>query len=432
MCRKKTVYNENTYKNYRNKLHKLLKNAERSYYNEQILTNKNNIRKTWSIIKTIINKNKSDQNKQIKFMLSDGSVTDDKQMVAEKFNEFFVNVGPNLAKKIPEQKQNPLDFLKNMISNTIYLSPVTPSEVISIMGSCKDSSPGFDDIKISPLHCVFQHIANPLSYICNLSLTHGVFPETLKTANVIPLFKKDNQMFFNNYRPVSLLSTFSKILEKVMYERLLDFLNEHKILFQYQFGFRKNHSTQLALTVLMDKLIKSIENGDHVIGVFLDFSKAFDTVDHSILLNKLHHYRIRGSALDWFRSYLSNRQQFVTYNDVSSGTKVLKCGVPQGSILGPLLFLIYINDLANICKHTMPIFFADDSNLFINGKDASKIELELNEELSNIASWLKINKLSLNVDKTQFMIFSRKQNQIENIEIRIEGQIIERVTQTKL
>ena len=181
----------------------------------------------------------------------------------------------------------------------------------------------------------------------------------------------------------------------------------------------------------MDKLIKSIENGDHVIGFFLDFSKAFDTVNHSILLNKLHHYGIRGSALDWFRSYLSNRQQFVTYNGVSSGTKVLKCGVPQGSILGPLLFLIYINDLANTCKHTMPIFFADVSNLFINGKDVSKIEQELNEELSNIASWLKINKLSLDVNKTQFMIFSRKQNQIENIVIRIEGQIIERVTQTK-
>ena len=214
-----------------------------------------------------------------------------------------------------------------MISNTVYLSPVTPSEVISIMGSCKDSSSCFDDIKIWPLRCVFQHIANPLSYICNLSLTHGVFPETLKTANV-SLFQKDNQMFFNNYRPVSLLCTFSKILEKVMYERLLDFLNEHKILFQYQFGFRKNHSTLLALTVLIDKLIKSTENGDLVVGIFLDFSKASDIVDHSILLNKLHHYGIRGSALDWFRSYLSNRQQFVTYNDVSPGTKVLKCGVP--------------------------------------------------------------------------------------------------------
>ena len=178
-----------------------------------------------------------------------------------------------------------------------------------------------------------------------------------------------------------------------------------KFFFQYQFGLKKNNSTQIALTVLMDKPIKSIENGDHVIGIFLDFSKAFDSVDHSILLDKLHHYGIRGSALDWFRSYLSNHQQFVTYNDVSSGTKVLKCGVARGSILGPLLFPIFINDLADICKHTMPIFLADDSNLFINGKDASKIELELNEELSNIASWLKINKLSLNVNKTKFMIF---------------------------
>ena len=126
-----------------------------------------------------------------------------------------------------------------MISNTMYLTPVTSSEVISIMGSWKDSSPGSDDIRISPLCCAFQHIVNPLSYICNLSLTHGVFQETLKTANGIPLFKKENQMFFNNCRPVSLLCTFSKILENVMYERQLDFPNEYKIIFQYQFGFRK-------------------------------------------------------------------------------------------------------------------------------------------------------------------------------------------------
>ena len=173
-----------------------------------------------------------------------------------------------------------------------------------------------------------------------------------------------------------------------------------------------------------------MDNGDHVIGVFLDFSKAFDTIDHLIIL-KLHHYGIRGSALDWFRSYLSNRQQFVTYNYVSSDTKTIECGVPQGSILGPLLFLIYINDLANICQYTMPILFADDSYLFINGTDVRKIELELNEELRNIASWLKINKLSLNVNKTQYMVFTRKLNKIENIVLRVEGQTIERVTQTK-
>ena len=221
-----------------------------------------------------MNKNKGDQSKQTKFRISDGSVTDDKQAVAEIFNDIFVNVGPNLAKKISEQQQNPLNFLKNVISNSIYLTPVTPSEVVNITGSCKDSSPGFDDIKIPRLRCALHHIADPLSYVCNSSMTLGVFPDRLKIANVISLFKEDNQMCFDNYRPVSLICTFSKIFEKVMYVRLLDWLNQHRILFEYQFGFRKkNHSTQLALTVLMDRLIKSMDNGDHVIDVFLIFQK---------------------------------------------------------------------------------------------------------------------------------------------------------------
>ena len=283
---------------------------------------------------------------------------------------------------------------------------------------------------ITSLHSS-KYIAQPLSYICNLSLKEGIFPEELKIANVIPLFKKDNAMVFNNYRPVSLLCTLSKVFERMMYNRLMDFLNENKILFEYQFGFRKNHSTQLALTFLMDKLINSIENGDHVIGVYLDFSKAFDTVDHTILLNKLNHYGIRGAALNWFQSYLLNRKQFVTYNGSKSCTKELKCGVPQGSILGPLLFLIYINDLAGICKHIMPIFFADDSNLFVNGTDLKVMESQLNDDLCSVSTWLKVNKLSLNIDKTQFMMFSRKKYKNHNVDLKIEGQSIDKVHHTK-
>ena len=149
----------------------------------------------------------------------------------------------------------------------------------------------------------------------------------------------------------------------------------------------------------MDKLINSIENGDNVIGVYLDFSKAFDTVDHNILLNKLNHYGIRGAALNWFQSYLLNRKQFVTYTGSKSCTKELKCEVPQGSIFGgPLLFLIHIHDLAGICKHTMPIFFADDSNLFVNGTDLKVMESQLNDDLCSVSTWLKVNKLSLDID----------------------------------
>ena len=164
----------------------------------------------------------------------------------------------------------------------------------------------------------------------------------------------------------------------------------------------------------------------NVVAVFLNFSKAFDTVDHSILLFKLEHHGIRGPALKWFKSYLSNRMQSVTYDNEKSVLKELQCGVPQGSILGPLLFLIDINYLALICQYTMPIFFADDSNLFLEGNKLNAIRSRLNEELENISTWLKVNRLSLNIGKTQFMIFTRKNIKDEDIGLYIEGTEIEK------
>ena len=216
-----------------------------------------------------------------------------------------------------------------------------------------------------------------------------------------------------------------------MYNRLLEFLETYKILTNSQFGFRKSLSTYMALMTLMDRLITSLENNEHVIGIFLDFSKAFDTVDHAILLKKMSHYGIRGNALKWFESYLSNRKQYVTYNGISSVTKTVKCGVPQGSILGPLLFLIYINDLCSVCKHTFPILFADDTNLFTSGKEIKTLETNINNELSHISIWLKVNKLSLNIKKTHYMIFRKRKKDSLNVKLSIDGELINEVDKTK-
>ena len=216
-----------------------------------------------------------------------------------------------------------------------------------------------------------------------------------------------------------------------MYNRILDFLNKHKILNKYQFGFRTNHSTYMALIILLENLMKALENGESAIGIFLDFQKAFDTVNHSILLDKLCIYGIRGPALSWITSYLSNRCQYVVCNGFESECKYISCGVPQGSILGPLLFLLYINDLPAVSKLFMPILFADDTNLFCTSHNVNMLVDDINTELVNVYAWVQSNKLSLNIDKTNYMLFSPKCACRPAKNIVIDGQSIVEVNETK-
>ena len=387
------------------------------------------MKKTWSIIKEVLNKKRSSKiNDTFKY---NNQTTTDKDIIANKFNEYFVNIGSTLASSIPQGGPSYKTYLPPPNEHTIYLEPTNTDEVTKIITNLSNSAPGHDEVKLDDIKPVMCNLIQPLTYIVNLSLIQGIFPNELKKAKIIPLYKANDPMLFNNYRPISLLPLFSKLFERIMYNRLIKFINKHKLLYKYQFGFRKDHSTYMALIILIDKITAALDRGDFTVSVLIDFRKAFDTVDHDILLDKLYHYGIRGVAFEWIKSYLSDRQQQVSYNGSTSSYKTMNCGVPQGSILGPLLFIIYINDLSNVSNILTSVLFADDTTLIASDCNLTTLIHRFNTELVNIVHWLNANRLSLNIDKTNFMIFRPKNRNDNRPDITINGSRINEVEKAK-
>ena len=424
-----TLHNKTLYNQYKNKLRSLINTAKKTHYERLISTNKNNCKKMWDIIKEVINNKKAKSD--IDEILINNEICTDKQKITDSFNNYFINIGPELANSIPPSVGHHLDYMGNPNNNSLYLTPITPTEVTNQLLKLKRSAPGNDEIDPAILKQVSVLIAIPLTYAFNLCFEQSIVPNELKIARVTPVPKAGDLKLTQNYRPISILPVLSKIFEKLVYTRIYSFLQQNNILNENQFGFRKGYSTEMALSSFIEKITSSLDKGQHSVGVFLDLKKAFDTVNFNILFDKLSHIGIRGNPLNLLKSYLNNRKQTVTISSFKSPLKNTLCGVPQGSILGPLLFLIYINDLPNALTSSFPIMYADDTNIFYSGKSLTEIENSLNSDLTTLSNWLSANKLSLNLNKTHSMLFTLN-NRLKSYKpkIKINNSQIESINST--
>lgn len=412
----------------RNQVQKEIKTAKSSFFSDKIEESKNDSKGLWQHLKDLGYKGEKKGKSNIVLNI-EGENCHEADKIANHFNSFFTNIASVLVQKLPKPK---LEFNvdseifkkfykeKNSNNSLFCLKSVTEEFVLKELNKMNPhKSTGLDDISPKFLKDGAMVLKIPITFLVNFSIQDGVFPDDMKKAKIKPLFKKNSRLDVGNYRPVSILSVVSKILEKAVFTQLDSFLDKNNLIYEHQSGFRKSYSTDSCLIHLHDYIKGNSAKGLYTGMVLLDLQKAFDTVDHKILCDKLKAMGVADTK--WFHSYLTDRTQLVNVNGLNSDFANVTCGVPQGSILGPLLFLCYVNDMSiSIDKDCKLLLYADDSAILFAHRDPNLVSEKLGKVMESCETWLVDNKLSLHLGKTECMLLGskRKLKRINSFSVR--------------
>ena len=431
--KKLTVKKSDTYRKYllgeiskneknivRNQVNIAIRAAKNKYFNDVFEKNKNNSKKQWKIINNLMGRESKPKNTINKLIVGERDYEEPFE-IAEQFNDFFSSIADNLESALPPPLLDSVFHLDNL-ENSFYMFPVTESECLSVIGNLKLTSTDLNCMPVKIFKLIAPEIIPILCIMINSSILTGTFPECLKLARITPVHKKGDKTSTNNYRPIASLPFLSKVYERLVANRIISFFEKFKLIDLSQFGFQRNKSTADALFHLTEYIYKGIDEKKLTLNIQIDLRKAFDTVNHKILLDKLFSYGFRGFAQRWLGSYLADRKQFVRINNCSSSIKAINIGVPQGSILGPLLFLFYINDISKHSKMFNITLFADDTTLSLSHSSLDQGILSANSELEVIHNWTIYNRLSVNVEKTETMLINRKLSQNSTNHLVFGGQ----------
>lgn len=401
----------NEYKNYRNTLNNVIKQTKEQYYRDRIRDSQNDPRKLWENIKEMSGTKINKESFPLDHFTDESNVTDTTiKQIANQFNEYYTGVGAELANKIPHLHTPTYEDREFRADTPFRLQPVSEEELGQCIRHMKGTSaPGIDNIPANMIKNNFEYLRYPLLHVINNSINKGIFPKCFKIGKVIPIFKSGERKNFANYRPINLSSVLAKILERCVKNQLCKYVYEQNILSDNQFGFRSDKKINDDLFNLTNEIHKIIGANRKTLLIFIDLAKAFDVIDRSLLIKKLKLIGVRGLSLDWFKSYLTDREQVVSIQGVNSNTQHNNYGVIQGSALGPILFLIYINNLGKLKLESGKMFlYADDTALLFEGKSWEDVYRKSESGLCIVKQWFDLNRLTINVKKTKYMAVSMR------------------------